>query len=207
MKRHAQTRAQAPRRRYTKGRRAVVEAETRERIVRAAAELHAQHGALASSYAMIAERAGVSPQSVYNHFPKLGDLVGGCTGHVIAQAPPVDAACFGAATSPATRLRRLAAAVFVQQQFLAPWMRLGWGEAEAIPELSQVFRRGRDELRELLRQAAGPAATEAFLDAALVMLDYPAWKSLSQGRSADAAAALAGDCLVALFQSLTRPAT
>lgn len=197
--------ASARRRRYTKGRRAEIEAATRERIVRAAAELHPRHGTLGASYAMIAARAGVSPQSVYNHFPTVGDLVGGCTGHVMAQAPPVDARCFGQATSVPARLRRLATAAYAQQGFLAPWMRLGWGDAERIPELREIFQGGQAQLRELLREAAGASANAAFLDAALVLLDYPAWKSLVAGRTAEQAAALAGDCLVALHQSLCSP--
>lgn len=104
---------------YTKSRRAEAEADTRQRIVLAAVDLHAQHGALGTSFAMIAERAGVSPQTVYNHFPSLSALIPGCTGHVMAQAPSVDAACFDGASSAAGRLRRLAVAVFRQTEFVA----------------------------------------------------------------------------------------
>ena len=64
---------------YTMQRRATLEAETRERIVRATVALHAERGGLGTSYAMIAKQADVSPQTVYNHFPELG----GC----LARAP------------------------------------------------------------------------------------------------------------------------
>ena len=65
-----------PKRSYYMQRRVALEAETRERIVRATVGLHAQHGALATSYAMIAKRAQVAPQTVYNHFPNAGRAAG-----------------------------------------------------------------------------------------------------------------------------------
>jgi AcrR family transcriptional regulator len=193
-----------PRRRYTKLRRAELEAQTREQILCATAQLHADHGPLGTSYAMIADKAGVSPQTVYNHFPNLGELINGCTTHVISQAPVVDAACFESATSPTERLRLLAKAAYRQLTFMAPWMRLGWGDAEVIPELREVFTRGQSELRRLLEQAVSPdyLATLEFTDAALLLLDYPAWKMFTHGRSSTKAAELAGECLVALLPSL-----
>lgn len=181
----------------------------RERIVRTTVDLHARHGAAGTSYAMIAEKAGVSPQTVYNHFPDLGQLVEGCTGHVMQRAPSVDARCFESAPTAAERLRRLAEAAFAQLEFMAPWLRLGWGDAESIPELRRILERGRDDLRRLLAQAVAPdyRASPEFLDAALVLLDYPAWKAMARRRSRARAAALAGDCLVALLTLLSRTST
>lgn len=197
------------RRPYTKNRRAENEAATRERILRATVALHAEHGAVATSYAMIAASAGVSPQTVYNHFPSLGPLIEGCTGHVHAQAPPVDASVFAQGASAAERLRLLTGAVFAQLEFVAPWMRLGWGEAEVIPELRALLDGGQAQLRKLLAQAVAPEyrATPEFLDAALLLLDYPAWKGLRHRRSQVRAAALAGECLVALLDRLCQAST
>lgn len=191
---------------YTKVRRAKLEARTREKIVQATAALHAEHGTLKTSYAMIAKQAGVSPQTVYNHFPDLGQLINGCTSHVYAQAPQVDEACFGETESTPERLRLLAQAVYEQLSFMAPWLRLGWGEAEVIPELAEIFSRGQAELRKLIAQAVAPAyrATPDFLDAATLLLDYPAWKTFTHGRSAAEAAKLAGECLVALLPSINQ---
>jgi hypothetical protein len=47
------------------------------------------------------------------------------------------------------------------------------------------------------------SGSPGFVDAALALLAYPGWKQLSQGRSNDAAAKLAGDCLAALLPALT----
>jgi AcrR family transcriptional regulator len=190
-------------RHYTKSRRAESEGRTRQRIVQAAVDLHARHGALGTSFAMIADRAGVSPQTVYNHFPTLGTLIPGCTGHVMAQAPPVDSGCLAGAETAEERLRRLAVAVFRQTEFMAPWLRLGWGEARQIPELCEVFAQSQAQLRALLREAAGRRVTDAFLDAALVLLDYPAWQLLTENRSSARAAAIVGDALTALLGTLS----
>src|SRR3954469_9882363 len=110
---------------YSMQRRATLEAETRERIVRATVALHAKHGGLRTSYAMIARRAQVAPQTVYNHFPELGALFGACTGHVLDRAPPLAVKSFHAEQSPSARLRLLAQAVYARHLFLAPWMRIG----------------------------------------------------------------------------------
>lgn len=191
---------------YAMQRRAALEAETRERIVCATVALHAEHGGLGTSYAMIAKRAQVAPQTVYNHFPELGTLFGACTGHVLDRAPPLGMETFRSGRTPAARLGLLAAAVFARHSFLAPWMRIGWYEAALIPELGTILNQGKAVLRQLIAAAVAPdrEPTAGFVDAAFVLLDYPAWKELSRSRSSPEAARIAGDCLADLLPRLTR---
>jgi len=191
---------------YTMHRRATLEAETRERIVRATVALHAEHGGLGTSYAMIAKRAQVAPQTVYNHFPELGALFGACTGHVLDQAPALGVETFRSGRSPATRLRLLAQGVYARHAFLAPWMRISWYEAALIPELGAIVARGNAALREFIVAAVSPdrEAMPGFVDAAFVLLDYPAWQELTRNRSSPEAARIAGDCLADLLPRLTR---
>lgn len=59
-----------PKRRYTSQLRRQQAEQTRVRIVQAAAELFAQSGYAATTLPMIAERAGVSTETVQNHGPK-----------------------------------------------------------------------------------------------------------------------------------------
>ena len=186
---------------YSMERRRALEADTRERIVRATVALHARHGAIGTSYAMIAKRAQVAPQTVYNHFPELGALFGACTGHVLDQAPPVDSGTFRAGRSAAARLRLLAQAVYRRHAFLEPWMRIGWHEAALNPELRDALARRDVDLRELIADAVAPDGepTAEFVDAAAVLLDYPAWQQLTRNRSNAEAARLAGDCLADLL--------
>jgi AcrR family transcriptional regulator len=156
---------------------------------------------------MIAKRAQVAPQTVYNHFPELGALFGACTGHVLDQAPPLDAETFRSGRSPAARLRLLARAVFARHDFLAPWMRIGWHEAALVPALGAILAQGNVALRQLIAAAVAPdrEPTAAFVDAAFVLLDYPAWQALTRCRSSSEAARIAGDCLADLLPRLTRP--
>jgi AcrR family transcriptional regulator len=55
-------------------------------------ELDAGKGAVATSYAEIAQRAGVSLPTLYKHFPTQDQLIAACTGHVAGQGPALSAA-------------------------------------------------------------------------------------------------------------------
>jgi AcrR family transcriptional regulator len=191
---------------YTMHRRAALEGETRGKIVRATVALHARHGGMGTSYAMIARRANVSPQTVYNHFPDLGELFGACTGHVLERAPPLGVESFRAGRTPAARLDLLAQAVYARHDYLAPWMRISWYESALVPELGAIVAQGNAALRQLIAAAVAPERqpTEAFVDAAFVLLDFPAWKALTQGRSTPEATRIAADCLADLLPRLTR---
>lgn len=65
-------------RRYRTGERAVAVERTRERIVAAAKELHAERGVRLTSWEEIAERGGVAVATVYRHYPSLAELVPAC---------------------------------------------------------------------------------------------------------------------------------
>jgi len=198
-----------PKRSYTMQRRADLAAETRERIVRATVALHAEKGPRATTYAMIAERAQVSPQTVYNHFPELDALFGACTGHVSDRAPPVGPDSYRSGRSAAARLRLLADAVYARHDYMAPWLRVGWYEAALIPALGDILARGDDELRRLIADAVAPdrVPSAAFIDAAFVLLSYPAWQRFTQDRSRADATRIVGDALAALLPLLTQPKT
>jgi AcrR family transcriptional regulator len=55
--------------------------ETRDRITRAAFELHATVGPAQATISAIAERAGVQRHTVYRHFPDIVSLIRACTVH------------------------------------------------------------------------------------------------------------------------------
>jgi AcrR family transcriptional regulator len=55
--------------------------ETRDRITRAAFELHATVGPAQATISAIAERAGVQRHTVYRHFPDIVSLIRACTAH------------------------------------------------------------------------------------------------------------------------------
>ena len=59
-------------------------------------------------------------------------------------------------------------------------MRTGWYEAALIPELGALLARGNALRRQLIAAALAPdrKPTAGFVDAAFVLLDYPAWQQL-----------------------------
>ena len=68
-------------RRYELKERARRQAETRQRIVEAAVDLHTSRGPARTSVSAIADRAGVERHTVYAHFPDERALFRACSTH------------------------------------------------------------------------------------------------------------------------------
>jgi AcrR family transcriptional regulator len=173
---------------YRQARRRETAAETRERIVRATFELHAEKGIVATSMRDIAERAGVSVGSVYNHFPSYDQAIAACGAYAFSLAPPPGPAIFEGAADRAERVRRLAAAVFGQFERLPAFGRVA-AEQDKAPVLKPFVaqeRAGRLTLAgAALRQAEGSAAVQTLA----ALLDHGAYQALKDlGLTADQAA-------------------
>lgn len=123
------------------------QAQLKTRIAAAAAELHARKGALATSYAEIAERAGVSVPTVYKHYPDLDLLVRGCSGHVSEQAPPLPAQAILASADLPTATEQLVDAVDRLHAYYEPWQ--VWREQGRIPALAERAEAARESLTAL----------------------------------------------------------
>jgi AcrR family transcriptional regulator len=65
---------------YTLKKRAEQQAETRQRIVETAVDLHSSIGPAATTISMIADKAGVQRHTVYAHFPDDRSLFMACSG-------------------------------------------------------------------------------------------------------------------------------
>lgn len=77
---------------YTLKRRAEQQAQTRQRIVEAAVDLHGRVGPALTTLTMVAERAGVQRHTIYAHFPNDRSLFIACSGLVEERDPMPDAA-------------------------------------------------------------------------------------------------------------------
>lgn len=89
---------------YTLKRRAEKQAETRQRIVEAAVDLHGSVGPAQTSLSMVAERAGVQRHTLYAHFPDERSLFVACSGHTMERDPLPDAAPWRAIADRRERL-------------------------------------------------------------------------------------------------------
>ena len=97
---------------YTLRRRAEQQAETRQRIVEAAVELHGKYGPALTTLSMVAERAGVQRHTVYAHFPDERSLFMGCSGLVAERDPLPDASAWRTIADRNERLRTGLAALY-----------------------------------------------------------------------------------------------
>ncbi|MEJ6023542.1 TetR/AcrR family transcriptional regulator [Ramlibacter sp. PS4R-6] len=126
------------------------QAALKARIAEAAVQLHAEKGVLGTSYADVAQRAGVSLPTVYNHFPTQDDLIGACTGHAASLAPELPVGDMLAAPTLAAAAEMLADAMDRMHLYFEPWM--AWGERRVIPTLQQILDGERRQLTGLIAQ-------------------------------------------------------
>jgi AcrR family transcriptional regulator len=156
------------------------QSELRARIAAAAAELHAIKGAVATSYADIAERAGVSLPTVYSHFPSQHDLMGACTSHVAAQAPPLAVDEILGAPDLGSAAERLVAGADKLNAHFEPWM--AWHEQRLIPflaEMGEVRRKRQGALIvELLSRHLGPGDHRELAAAWESLIHFDLWHRL-----------------------------
>lgn len=159
------------------------QAELKARIAAAAASLHAEKGASATSYAEIAAKAGVSLPTVYAHFPTLRDLLVGCTAHAAADAPvlPVDDVLAAASLSAAAEL--LIDATLQRHVYYEPW--LAWREDRVVPFLAEMSGDVRDALAALiakvLKRHLGPGEHREAVAGWESALSFDFWHRLARG--------------------------
>ena len=97
---------------YTLKRRAEQQAQTRQRIVEAAVDLHSSIGPALTSLSMVAERAGVQRHTLYAHFPDERSLFLACSGLAMERDPMPDPAPWRAIADRRERLRAGLAAIY-----------------------------------------------------------------------------------------------
>ncbi|HYD78562.1 MAG TPA: TetR/AcrR family transcriptional regulator [Paucimonas sp.] len=169
---------------YDNSTRKEAQAQTIQRIIGATVELHAEKGALATSHAEIAERAGVSVATVYKHFPNRSALLPHCIGAVAESAPPLDVEAILFEADAGERLRLLVETVFRRHRYSHPWLRWVERDVAGLPELVDVLQAGQSEVEGLadkvLENIAGPEVPPPTRAFAFALLDYGFWRRLEQ---------------------------
>jgi AcrR family transcriptional regulator len=193
---------------YTLKRRAEQQADTRQRIVEAAVELHSTFGPAATTVSMLAERAGVQRHTVYAHFPDDRSLFLACSGLAAQRNPMPDAAPWRVVADPATRLRAGLGAVY-------DWYASSAGLAGCVLRDSEIHPLTR-EIAQLVMGASIASYHEVLgepLDprqrAVLhLALGFPTWRALVRESGlthVQAVDAMAQAILVAREASATNP--
>src|SRR6187200_1095532 len=97
---------------YTLKRRAEQQAETRQRIVEAAVDLHGTVGPARTTFSMVAERAGVQRNTLYAHFPDERSLLLACSALSLERDPLPDPSSWRGIEDAEERLGVALAAIY-----------------------------------------------------------------------------------------------
>jgi AcrR family transcriptional regulator len=124
---------------YTLKRRAEQQAETRQRIVEAAVDLHRTVGPALTTVSMVADRAGVQRHTFYAHFPDERTLLQACSALSLERDPLPEAAPWEKIEDRRERLRTGLVAIY------------GWYERNA--DLAGCVLRDA-EYHQLVRETA-----------------------------------------------------
>ena len=190
-------------RRYRSEKRKEAAEETRRRIIDAVIALHAEQGVLKTTYALVAARADVAVPTVYNHFPKLKDMLVACFGLTQAQAPPLGPQIFEGLADLDQRIRALVRRLFAFYAYRGRWLRWTYYEAQLVPDMGEMQRQAAAGRRKLILLALAPLGLEpppTLLALFEILLDFPAWQRLAQDPAlpGDAAETTLADTLIAL---------
>jgi AcrR family transcriptional regulator len=191
-------------RRYEQKKRALLQQETRRRILDAVVELHETVGPARTSVSAVAERAGVERPTVYRHFANEPAMLAACSAHFRARHPRPDAASWSRIRNPEERLRVALESLYRHYEETEAMTANVLRDAAVIPALAELVAPTSEQMSALpdllLRgwKARGPRRRR--LRAALAhAAAFATWRSLvaEQGLDRDDAVSL----MVALARS------
>jgi len=176
---------------YTQTRRAEQQAETRRRIVEAAVDLHGSVGPAATTFSMVAERAGVQRHTLYAHFPDERSLLLACSGLFAETNPLPDPAPWRAIGDTQERLRTGLRAIYDWYERNAGMAGCVLRDAEHHALTGEISEKWMGPAMAAYQDALGArfnARQRALLQLAL---SYFTWRTLAQsGLKQSAMAAL-----------------
>lgn len=176
-------------RRYTLGKRAEQQAETRRKIVEAAVELHTEVGPARTSVSMVAERAGVQRHTFYAHFPNERDLLMACSGLVEERDPTPDAAPWRAIADSTERLETALTDLYAYYERNAQLFASVLRDAEASSLVADIMRTRWGPFMSELHAVLGEGRNEKQRALIHVAVSFFTWRTLTRdsGLSQDAA--------------------
>jgi AcrR family transcriptional regulator len=164
--------------------RAQSQQETRERITRAAVDLHAELGVASTTVAEIARRAGVSRLTVYNHFPDLPSLLPACSAHYEQQHPFPDISAALAIEDPLDRVGEVLRLLYGWYRETETMFSKVLADRVTVPELDDFLGANNDRQLAEVATALAPAISRSRGQSGRAVLlrlalDFWTWRRLT----------------------------
>lgn len=185
----------ADRRPYRKIERARQEEATRTRIVEAALRSYESQGPRATTVTAIAEQAGVSRMTVYNHFPIDAELFEACFDAWSSRHPRPKEGTWAGLEDPDARFGVALAGLYDWYSDGAPMIAHLLRDAPALPALNELMRERWwspvDRMIDALSSGkiGGDEQNTRLRAAMRVALDFSTWASLTSAGLSDRQAA------------------
>jgi AcrR family transcriptional regulator len=195
----ARERATKSTRTYTLRRRAEQQAETRRRIVEAAVELHSSVGPAATTFSMVAERAGVQRHTLYAHFPDERALLLACSGHTMERDPLPDPEPWRRVADRRERLRAGLAAIYAWYERNAARMACVLRDAEHHAPTREIAEMRRGPRMAAYRGVLGAGLLPEQRPMLELALSFYTWRTLT--REGGLTTAGAADAMVLAIDS------
>lgn len=193
-------------RKYTLGKRAAQQADTRRRIIAAALELYKEQGVSVTTMLDIARRADVAPGTVANHFGSAAALAREVTGELFGELRMPTPDLFDGVSGLRDRVDLLVRELSAFFDRAGPWWRASQRES-SLPFWADAEARYHQQVDALVRAALGPLSSDE--DAvALVITVFSRWVigSLQEaGRTSEQAVSLVSDLLASWLETRTPP--
>lgn len=163
---------------YTLKRRAEQQAQTRQKIVEAAVDLHGTVGPANTSLSMVAERAGVQRNTLYAHFPDPRSLQMACSGLSFERSPPPDAADWRGIGDRGRRLRQGLEAIYQWYAANAGLLGCVLRDAEHHALTREIANLRFGPILAGWREVLGAELTAPQRTLLYMALDFHAWRAL-----------------------------
>jgi AcrR family transcriptional regulator len=164
---------------YTLGKRAEGQAETRQRIVEAAIDLHGTIGPANTTVSMIAEKAGVQRHTFYAHFPDERSMAMACSGLSLERDPLPDAEVWKTIADPVERLRKGLRAMYDWYARNAGLTACVLRDAEHHELTREIIALRFGPAIGAIQQALGAGLTARQRQLLLLALSYYTWRTLT----------------------------
>jgi AcrR family transcriptional regulator len=165
---------------YTLKKRAEQQAETRQRIVEAAVELHSTVGPSETTLSMIAEKAGVQRHTLYAHFPDERSIFMACSGLAHERDPSPTADAWRGITDPTERLATALTAIYEWYERNAQLLSNVMRDVERHPMVQEIQKTRVAPVRKGWNEVLGGNLSAKQRTMLTLALSFYTWRTLTR---------------------------